>query len=75
MEQSKKNYAYRIFLLKEYLKKIFGSHYPIEIITLIIMDNYRHPEINCGSDYTTLLYGGKTYVWGNIPMLETLICM
>lgn len=55
---------YYIFVLKEFLGKIFGTHYPIEIIALIIMAIYKPIKISCGWYHSTLI-SDNVYVWGS----------
>ena len=54
-----------ICILNEYTRNIFGSHYPKEIIMLIVMIFYRGMRISCGAYYNVLLHTDKIYVWGD----------
>lgn len=54
-----------ILFLKFYLRRIFGDHYPTEIITYIIMISYRSICVKCGWDHTSAMVNGKIYTWGN----------
>lgn len=45
MDQSK---IFNIFILNKYFEKMFGIHYPREIIYIITMINYHTTKINCG---------------------------
>ena len=53
-----------ILSVRDCLKRIFGDHYPSEIVRQIILAIYKPPKINCGSFHTTLIKNEKTYVWG-----------
>ena len=63
MNQKRKNYIYHVFILKEYLREIFGYHYPIEIIKLIIMSTYTFNKIICGFLFSILI-DEKIYFMG-----------
>lgn len=63
MDSSKQNYTRHILVLKEFLKEIFGPHYPKEIIQLIILAMYQPIKIICGYYHNILLHD-KIYVWG-----------
>lgn len=65
MIQSRKNYIYYIWALKEYIILLCGLHYPTEIIRLIIMSTYTPIKISCGDDFTTCVVDNKIYTWGN----------
>ena len=56
---------YNIFILKNYLRNIFGEHVPYEIIQIIIIFQNPKISISCGFDYTFLMSDHDTYVWGN----------
>ena len=53
-----------VLSLRECLKRLFGEHFPNEIIWLIILKFYGPIKINCGPNHTTLISNGVTYVWG-----------
>ena len=48
-------YIYYVLVLKEYLGKIIGAHYPTEIIGLIIMATYKDIYISCGPENTIII--------------------
>ena len=64
MNRIGKYYVYYVMVLKEYMTRIIGSHYPTEIINLIILSVYEPIKISCGMDYTILHYD-KIYTCGN----------
>lgn len=55
---------YHIFALRQYVSKLIGPHYPIEIIKLIIMADYISIKISCGAYHSAIIYD-RTYVWGS----------
>ena len=57
------SYIFYLFILKEYLTKLFGTHFPREIIKLIIMIDYRNIIISCGRYSTILMKDGDIYTW------------
>ena len=59
------HFIYYIFVLKEYLPQVLGTHYPTEIIGLIIMSIYNPIKIFCGFSKTILLKN-KVYEWGSV---------
>ena len=59
-----KHYIYYVLVLKEYMVRVIGNHYPTEIIILIILSAYEPIKIGCGLDYTILHYD-KIYICGN----------
>lgn len=65
MEQVIRKNIYSTFILKCYLKKVFGNHAPFEIVSLI--SYFMHPEISVdyGSNHGLLLVDGKVYSWGS----------
>ena len=63
MDISQQNYIYHILVLKEFLGQLFGSHYPREIIQLIILATYHSIKVICGNNHNILLHD-KIYVWG-----------
>src|SRR5579863_3157946 len=58
------NYIFAILCLKEYLRRIFGSHYPIEIVELIMMIHYRRPKIIWSYQNCFAIVDDQCYVWG-----------
>ena len=58
------NYIFAILCLKEYLRRIFGSHYPIEIVELIMMIHYRRPKISWSYQNCFAIVDDQCYVWG-----------
>ncbi len=64
MFQSKQHYTYCIFVLKNFLMEIAGTHYPREIIWLIIMANYVRRQMSCGTNHTVMYDENKIYIWG-----------
>lgn len=52
-----------IFILKEFFKRIFGCHYPKEIIKLIIMFSYTPHKIFSGYNQNFLI-SRKLFAWG-----------
>ena len=65
MIRSRKKYIHYIIVLKTYMMNTIGIHYPIEIITHIIMSAYTPIQISCGADHTILLNEkNNIYVWG-----------
>ena len=52
-----------LFILKEFLEIIIGSHYPREIIWLILMFTYQHIIVGGGRDHVILIKN-KIYVCG-----------
>ena len=58
------SHIYHWFILKELLSNITGAHYPLEIIALIITNNYKPIKIYCGSRHT-ILSKEDMYVWGS----------
>lgn len=57
-------YIQTILCLRKYLNKIFGNHYPIEIIKLIVLAIYKRIKIGCGYDFTMILINDQMYSWG-----------
>lgn len=68
MKQFKNPYTYYIFILKAYLEKNIGIHYPREIIKLIIMINYAHIKISCGMNHT-ILVSNSMCNWGIVKFI------
>lgn len=64
MKIMNQTYIYYILVLKEYLSKNIGLHYPTEIINLIVMATYEHIYISCGSYTTTMIIKNNIYVMG-----------
>lgn len=64
MDLHKRIHIYCIFVLRTFLTRIFGSHYPREIVELIIMANYDRNRIICGYFHTICIID-KIYVWGS----------
>src|SRR5437016_4552324 len=58
-------YIYCVFVLKNYLRNIFGHHIPYEIIQIIIMSIYSKISISCGWRCTFLISDSNVYAWGN----------
>lgn len=57
--------AFYVFILKEFMARIFGLHYPIDIVRLIIeASRIKRVKLNCGSHHSGLIYGDETYIWG-----------
>lgn len=54
-----------IFILNEYLTNTLGTHYPREIIMLIMMMFPRMIKISCGAYYNILSSESKIYAWGS----------
>ena len=63
------SYIYYVFVLNILFGKFFGPHYPREIIKLIMLFSYRPIQVSAGW-CRTILYGAKTYVWGNNRNLQ-----
>ena len=65
ISQSRKNYIYYIFVLKEYLINTIGIYCPIEIIAYIIVSIYKPIQISCGVCHTILFDDNNDiYAWG-----------
>ena len=56
---------FNIFILREWLTNIFGTHYPKEIVMIIMTIIPRKIRISCGIAHTIILYKDKIYVWGS----------
>ena len=56
-------YIYIVLFLKEILNRLFGEHYPKEIIQLIILKFYHRFKVSCGYCLTALI-NEKVYMWG-----------
>ena len=53
--------------LKEFLNKLFGDHYPNEIVQPIMSKFHKPIKINCGFNHAILSNENRTiYVWGII---------
>lgn len=59
-----RSHIFHWFILKELLTEIIGIYYPIEIVALIIMKNYRRIRIGCGSHHTVVIKEDMIYVFG-----------
>lgn len=63
-------YTYYILVLRDFLSRIFGDHYPREIIQMMIMIDYGCIEIDCQSD-NTIVYDrkrGKIHIIGSYEL-------
>lgn len=58
-------YIYYILILKNLFEGFFGTHYPIEIIKVIVLILYKPIQMIAGCDHTILIRGGDTYIWGS----------
>jgi len=56
-------HIYYIFVLKEYLNRIFDSDYPKEIIMVIVMMNYGNLNVICSGSSTIIRDATSIYVW------------
>ena len=54
-------YIYFIFVLKNYLRNIFGEHIPYEIIQIIIMLGYPKISVSCGKNHNFVMFDKKIY--------------
>lgn len=57
-------YIYIILCLKEFLTRIFGPHYPTELVSLIVIASYTKVKINCGWYHNIAIINNKIYGWG-----------
>lgn len=62
---NKSVYIQIILCLREFLERIFGPHYPIELVQYIVMMSYVKIKINCGWNHTSAIVNGKNYLWGS----------
>lgn len=53
------------FHLKECFEKIFGSHYPVELVSFIIIKLYPRVKISCGLVNTKILINKRIYATGS----------
>lgn len=58
-----KTYTLYILVLEKFLDRMFGPHYPREIVKLIIFSSV-NPQINCGGNFTSFVDGIDAYAWG-----------
>lgn len=58
--------AHIILCLREFLIRIFGFHYPTELILLIVTASYTKIKIKISSgwDHTSVMMNNKVYCWG-----------
>lgn len=61
---NRSTYIQIILCLKQYLTRICGIHYPIEIIKIITMISYAPIKISCGRNHTAIIVDGQIYIWG-----------
>ena len=54
-----------ILCLKNFLERIVGSHYPIELVQYIVTMSYTKIKINSGWSHTSAIINGKNYLWGS----------
>ena len=60
-------HIYIILSLKKLLNKLFGEHYPNEIVQLIMLKFHKLIKINYGFNHAILSNeNGTIYVWGII---------
>ena len=57
--------AYHVFVLNILFKKFAGSHYPTELVKLIIMSLHKPIQASAGWAHTVLICDKTTYVWGS----------
>lgn len=55
---------FNIFILREWLTNIFGTHYPKEIVMVIMTIIPRKIRISCGAFHNNIVHNDKIYMWG-----------
>ena len=60
-----RSHIFHWFILKECLAQIIDIHYPMEIIMVIIMNNYKRIKISCGMNHIFLIKDDEMYAWGS----------
>lgn len=57
-------YIQIVLCLREFLERIFGMHYPTELVKLVVLSSYKKIKINCGWEHSSVMINGSVYVWG-----------
>ena len=64
------HYAKLIFFLREFMKRIFGEHYPTEIISYITLILYKPIKIYCGDGLTSIISNFSIYIFGALDQYD-----
>ena len=66
MNQLRQRTCFIYWLIHEYMRSICGSHYPLEIVQIIVSIFWAtfKVKISCGDEHNILLFDNDIYTWG-----------